>query len=408
MSVLLSEEQKIIIDSVARKNGFTDDFEVAACAGTVKGDNYLGVITRVTIKNDARKLEVILKSASTSEALRKAVSIHNVFCREIYIYEKIFGEFKKFQDNYIISNPFSGHAKLYETSLKDGHECLVMENIVENGYKLWNRQIPMTPEHIKAVFVEYAKFHAVSLAMKHKNPDLFEDLTSGIEEHVFGADMDDQVKFQSFIDAIINNGSKALEGVPDLLDVLKRLGTSLPEYFKNEMKDPKWNLVVNHGDCWCNNLMFKYETPENFSKISKVCILDWQLSKFGSPAADLTYFFFAHSPKEVLYDYQKYLKLYHDTVCQNLKEFSCDPEEIFPYNLLEEHWIHFIKFGVYMAMMILKIMYCDSDEAPDLTATTEAGNDVMSSFSFESRNADGYNERVSTLIRFLVDTGLLS
>ncbi|XP_023012808.2 uncharacterized protein [Leptinotarsa decemlineata] len=406
MSVL-SEEQKKIIDSVARKNGFTGDFEVGACAGTAKGDNYLGDILRVSIKNDARKLEVILKSTLTSEALRKEVSMDNVFSREIYIYEKVFGEFKKFQDNFVISNPFSGHPKLYEASHKAGQECLVMENMVENGFKLWNRQIPMTPEHIKAVIVEYAKFHTVSLAMNHKNPDLFKDLTSGLKEHVFEADMSDPVKLQLYIDAILGNGYKALESEPELLDALKRLGKSLPEYFEVS-KDPKWNLVINHGDCWCNNLMFKYETPENVSKISKVCILDWQLSKFGSPAADLTYFFFAHSPKEVLYDYQKYLKLYHDTVCQNLREFACDPEEIFPYSLLEKHWTHFIKLGVFMSLMILKFMYFDSDEASEFTAATEAENDTMSSFSYESRNTGKFNERVITLIRVLVDTGFLS
>ncbi|XP_023018842.2 uncharacterized protein [Leptinotarsa decemlineata] len=407
MSVILSDEQNKLINAIALRNGFTGDFKVETSAGSAKGDNFLGVITRITIKNDQRKLELILKTASTNAALRKTVSIHGLFCREINIYE-IFREFEKFQDEYNITNRFTGHAKLYWSSKDEGNECLVMENIVENGFRLWDKKIPMTPEHIAAVFVEYAKFHAVSMAMRFKKPSFFEDLTKDIVKDVFESGSNDPTGIQPFIDVFMENGSKALESDTELQKVLKKMVKLLSEQFLEKVDSSEWNLVVNHGDCWCNNLMFKYETPENTSKISRVCILDWQLSKIGSPAADLTYFFFAHGPKEVLYDYQKYLKLYHDTVCQILREFSCDPEDIFPYSLLEKHWKHAIVFGVYMSTTVMKIMCCDSDEAPDFAVESEAGNNIISAFSFESRNPDGYNERFTTLMRFLVDTGLLS
>ncbi|KAG5880138.1 hypothetical protein JTB14_002158 [Gonioctena quinquepunctata] len=406
MIVQLTEQQSDLIKIIAHQNGFSN-FEVETCPGTVKGDNYLGVITRVTVKNEEKKMELILKAATTSEALRKSTPIHIIYNREIFMYGTVFEEFKKFQKEHNISDPFLGYAKLFGKCLDEGSECLVMENLLERGYKLWERKKPMDSEHISAVFREYAKFHAVSLAMSHKKPELFENLTKDIRKHVFETDMNNMERMYVFIKTIIDNGKKAVEDEPELLDILEKLGASMLDYFMNDMKDPKYEIVVNHGDSWCNNMMFKYKELDNQTKPFEVCILDWQISKKGSPAADLCYFFLAHSPKDILYDYKNYLKLYHDTITRNLREFSCDPEEVFPYTLLEEHWNDYIKFGLYMSLMIIKIMYCDTDEAVDLAQISDSGKDIMESFGFETRNAGGYNQRIKDLLKFLIDNQLL-
>jgi len=37
--------------------------------------------------------------------------------------------------------------------------------------------------------------------------------------------------------------------------------------------------VLNHGDFWCNNFMFKYKDD---SEVEDVCFVDFQLPKFGN------------------------------------------------------------------------------------------------------------------------------
>ncbi|KAG5865782.1 hypothetical protein JTB14_027904 [Gonioctena quinquepunctata] len=143
--------------------------------------------------------------------------------------------------------------------------------------------------------------------------------------------------------------------------------------------------------------------PENKTKPSEVCLLDWQLSKKGSPAYDLSYFFFAHSPKEILYDYKNYLKLYHDTVSTNLREFSCDPEEVFPYSLLEYHWNTYLKFGLYISLIMINVMCCDEKEAPDFEENTKSERDLIESLTSGIKTNNECKQRMKDLINFFID-----
>ncbi|KAG5862957.1 hypothetical protein JTB14_000168 [Gonioctena quinquepunctata] len=132
MTAKLSVVQCNLISAVAQQNGFSE-FKVKTDSGSAKGDNYLGIITKVTIENGERKLELILKSASLNDDFRNSTPIHDLFRREIHVYEAIFVELEKFQKNNHISNPFLGHAKFYGKCNEEGKECLVMANMIENG-----------------------------------------------------------------------------------------------------------------------------------------------------------------------------------------------------------------------------------------------------------------------------------
>ncbi|CAG9824036.1 unnamed protein product [Phaedon cochleariae] len=400
-SVELSAEQSQLIEKIASDNDFTDH-QVKAITGSVKGDNYLGKITSVTVEDGNRKLELILKSAHVGE-MRNQIPIHKAYMREIFVYEQVFAKFKEFQEEYRISEPFQSHPKLYATSDVEPRECLVMENLRESGYKLWNRKQLMNPEHISAVLKEYAKLHAVSFAMAEKKPEDFRKLAEVMKNHIWE---NDKELTATYIRSVMNQVLGLFEDDPDTTEVLKAFEKRLLDLFFDPSNDSE-NIVFDHGDCWCNNLMFGYENQDNSSVPSSVRIIDWQLSKLASPAMDLSYFFLVHSPKEVLYDYEKYLKLYHETLSKNLREFSCDPEKVFPYSVLLEHWKKRACLGVYTAFSIVKIMLCDSEDAPDLDEVVEGGKDLMEIFNFSPKDDGVYRTRIRDLVEFSIKTGLL-
>ncbi|XP_050499198.1 uncharacterized protein LOC126879897 [Diabrotica virgifera virgifera] len=401
----IPEEHRALIDRIASENGFTD-YEIITSSGSSKGDNFLGVLTAITIKDKEKSLDLILKSSHTNKGFREAAPIKEIYNREIFLYERVFKEFKKFQEEHNIEDPFDSVPKCYSSFTEEGLECLVMENLKTQQYELWDKKVPMNPGHIKAVLIEYAKFHAVSFAMKQKNPALFKELAEenggNPFEEKYTKDKDKEEKFKSFLTTTLSNGYKVLKDDPVLTEKLKKYEEIVGPELMSKLKGPEHKLVITHGDCWCNNFMFKYQDPYNKTKPEGLRILDWQISSFGSPCADLSYFFLVNSPNEVLDDIQTYLKVYHDKLASQLRNFDLDPERLFPFSRLLDHLSLCLLPGLFLSFLVLKIMVTDKEDLPDHVEVVAESGDSFTMLSYEPKNFDEYAKRIKSIMQFLV------
>ncbi|XP_050499200.1 uncharacterized protein LOC126879898 isoform X2 [Diabrotica virgifera virgifera] len=364
----IAKEHRALVDSIARENGFTD-YEVITSSGSSKGDNFLGVLTAITIKDKEKSLDLILKSSHTNKGFREATPIKEIFSREIYIYEQVFKEFKKFQEEHSIEDPFESVPKFYSSFAEDELEGLVMENLKTQQYELWDKKVPMNPGHIKAVLIEYAKFHAVSFAMKQKNPALFKKLSEKNGTNPFekknASEKDNEERYKKFFSDTLSNGYKVLKDDPELTEKLKKYEQIVDTEFMSKLKEPEYKLVITHGDCWCNNFLFKYQDPNDKTKPEDLRIVDWQISSFGSPCADLAYFLLVNSSEEVLDDIQTYLKIYHGKLSSHLRNFNLDPDELFPFSTFQHHLNLFLLQSFFYAFLLFKIMLSDKEDIPD-------------------------------------------
>ena len=58
----------------------------------------------------------------------------------------------------------------------------------------------------------------------------------------------------------------------------------------------------------------------------EVCMLDWALTRWSSPASDLVYLLFLSTAPDVRKDnLADFLEYYHRCLSSNLKEFNIDP-----------------------------------------------------------------------------------
>jgi len=81
--------------------------------------------------------------------------------------------------------------------------------------------------------------------------------------------------------------------------------------------DPNEFNVLNHGDCWSNNIMFQYDA---FGKIKETYFVDFQIPKYGSPAQDLYYLLLSSTSFEnKLKHFDTFIKMYHDELVKHLK-----------------------------------------------------------------------------------------
>ncbi|KAJ8962116.1 hypothetical protein NQ318_018073 [Aromia moschata] len=517
---------KKIADSQWMKN-----YKLETRPGSTPGTGILSTITAVSLISDPKKLDLILKSAEADHEIRKKFPIRKANLREMHVYEDILPEFESFQREYGVVDEFTGLARIYGMCDKENEECLILENLSAAGYKMWNTKISMTPSHISLGVCEYAKFHAVSLAMRDKKPRVFTQLTANLDD-VFEA-----IPKESLITALATVYPKDDGEVNDkvfLKQAIKKACDAAEKYLKEDLNCSEDKIAITHADCWSNNMMFKYDVrcgdktrtqkrvceifntkypyrrisqsavsrienifrefgnvtdipksgrkrilddeqkleilldiqdnphnptrqvavdndlvciqsdprlslillclvktykhiemkilvteyriiikkkeiiiaankylttrldPEHAEKPTKVCLFDWQLSKMGSPVMDLADFLFVNGSKQVLDDHKKYLKLYHDTLSSNLKQFRCDPN-VFSASMFEHHWQKYAKNGLYAALFFIKLMLSEPEEIPDLHDIVGSGK-IADRMNFSSSRHEEYRQRILDII----------
>lgn len=263
----LSDVQSAVISKIAKNFGFKE-FEICAESGSEKGDNYLGIITTVAVRSGKKELHLVLKTSHSNEQFRAALGITRIYTREIYVYDVVLPTLDRTKEEFGFKHPFQAHTQLCGSYVGHDTECLVMEDLRIKHFKLWNRKVPMNPEHITAVLKEYAKLHSLGLALRIKNPQIFDGLVKNMGDVFLEPDSRVQ-KIEEFTGnlakkllGIVKSNNRAAEAIefytPKLLD-----------YYVNELIRPEHKLAVLHGDCWNNNIMFKYKVNKSLKQYSK-------------------------------------------------------------------------------------------------------------------------------------------
>lgn len=175
------------------------------------------------------------------------------------MYTKVFPLLNEFQNENAIEDRFENIAKCYGVCETNGKEAIIVNNLKSQGFEVYNRTEPQNLNHVIFVFRNYARLHALSLAMKIKKPSLFKALTKNMGD-VFGMFMvKSNINLQMEKD--FDNAIKIFQKYNDSATAKKF------EIIRNNIKDIVTNLgnstnpasVIIHGDCWNNNMMFKYE-----------------------------------------------------------------------------------------------------------------------------------------------------
>jgi thiamine kinase-like enzyme len=82
--------------------------------------------------------------------------------------------------------------------------------------------------------------------------------------------------------------------------------------------------VLNHGDDWINNMMFKYGDD---GQVLDIKFIDFQMSFWGSPANDLIYFFVSSVADDVKVAYfDDLIQFYYNELVDSLKKLHYDQQ----------------------------------------------------------------------------------
>ncbi|CAG2055221.1 unnamed protein product [Timema podura] len=368
------------------------------------GDNYLSIIHRITLsisEEGGRTTErsLIVKDLPKGEMLQKFLKEGGIFKQEISMYQKVLPAFYRIAEGRLEAPSLT--AKCYPL---DNDELLVMEDLRPSGFRMADRRQGLDYDHCLVAVKALARLHGMSVATHEQDPDVFQDLKI---EKIYTESGRDNVKFH--LDRPFKKLKEVVEGMNGFERFVEKIQRIHDDLMDNMimMMNPEKNVfrVMNHGDFWVNNMLFSYDEKD---KVSDIKMLDFQMSKFVTPALDLHYFLVSSPSMEVRKNSVDHLlEEYHTELCDVLKRLDCAHKQITLQRLQEELKDNGF-FAVNVMAALLAIVVADPEDAPDFSDMTEesikSGEDNTMSKSYAGAR---YRELVQMLLLRFEEQGIL-
>lgn len=246
------------LKEVADARGF-EDFEYHVDCISGKGGNYISNVFRVVIRNtddNENNFSVIVKTLVNTE---RQELFHELHKREVIAYTKVLREFIDVQND-LDSDVKLILPKCLYSNTETNNEVIILNDLKDKGFELDGKQAKfeyLSFEQINSAVSELAKFHALSFIIKKQVTEKYDKFTSEFQDILFQSHFLNKSKLKNYF---FESFEMSLKLVTDkeAKKKLKRVKEVLLELLQKYMKLGKINVLC-HGDCWVNNMLFKYE-----------------------------------------------------------------------------------------------------------------------------------------------------
>ncbi|XP_055538993.1 uncharacterized protein LOC129726394 [Wyeomyia smithii] len=398
----LPEYVEQAVAKAAQELGFTaEQFAVSFEAGS-NCDGLIGEIYQAIVTEGDREVALFCKIPPLDPARREQFNSMGLFEREMKLYSTVLPAMLEFQREKGVAEEdgFFSVAKCYSTYLDMPTEnaLVLMENLRTRNLRTWNKLMPIDYDHARLLMISLGRFHGVSLALKDQRPELFEQFK--LPDVMLSA-VKENPQMVAMFEAALDNATSLLDTqeieARTKMDKLKKNYMSVVESCLDGTQAEPYT-VLNHGDCWVNNILYGYKGDSP----NELVLIDWQLSRYVSPALDVLYFLFCCSDQPFREKhFSEMLRIYHTSLTILLERLGCDATQLFPFTALEEQLARFGKFIVIMGAFDIPILCTDPADMPDL------GGDISEAFATSPAAQRRYASRMLGLIHDAIQYGYL-
>ncbi|XP_077295764.1 uncharacterized protein LOC143917993 [Arctopsyche grandis] len=387
---LPTEDAVAAIEEFIQKNGLKD-VVLRISAGSEKGDNYIGEMHKIEIasKHDKCVLHNLIVKTTSDKGKSEVLKLDDLYNREAYLYNVVLPTFKKFQKEHKVPTEEQfDFVKCY----KADQNLVLMEDMCARGYRMHDRYYPYDSDHLELALMNLARYHSISFAMKKLDPETYKKLAKSVDKSVLYDKYFDPIIERSLFEAttVMDDASKAEK----LLSFSKNGVEKFHKYIASKSATPY--DVICHGDCWTNNIMFKYEN----GKPVDMKFIDWQIARACSPVTDLSYMIYLSTDAPMRAKYNSGLfNVYYDTIGKQLTYFGCNIEECYPRAIFDDHLKEFLPYGLLMSTMVIPIMLCNKGTELDVVEMCKVDTSTAKTTQYTKKIKDRLNGVVDDFIK---------
>uniref|UniRef100_A0A146MDU1 CHK kinase-like domain-containing protein n=2 Tax=Lygus hesperus TaxID=30085 RepID=A0A146MDU1_LYGHE len=298
---------EILLRDIASKEGLLSSFR-ATVNSNVNGKSFHGIVKSIILEDSSKRLPLILKQCHTDGLTRDVQKTHDKFNNEVLFYSEVVERIRAY-------GPLPRIPRYYGSLLTESMETIVLEDLREDNFVLKPLSEGLDIIHLNMVAKALAKLHDASEKWKDNNPDSFWQTFNLFKETFFISHADQEC--QKLATLLHEHALKSA-----LMCVPPDLGNQCSDYIRNSMlarleEMTEWVKPLNrdrfttvlHGDAWCHNFMFKYDS--NGDPV-EVALIDWQMVRLGSPALDLLECFLSSADNSTLMRPMDFVATYSD------------------------------------------------------------------------------------------------
>ncbi|XP_072762644.1 uncharacterized protein [Anoplolepis gracilipes] len=342
----------------------TQVIDIFAKPATNKGDNYTSDMIRVNVEYSrdqnghkiSEKKSVIIKVEPTLEGARKElVTQSRLFKTEILMMTDTLDKM-----NTLLKSKYRLSAKGLYVQESDP-TLLVMEDLASLGFRIACRQAGLDLPHCILAIRGLARFHASSIAVCEKEPNQKQMYSRGM----FNSKNSSEMKrffvmgTKHLAEEMANwpEMKKYSEKIAKLTDHIYQIGIEAGKFSEDDFN------VINHGDCWVNNMMFNYD--DDGKPIDHIFV-DFQLCVYTSPAVDLLYFLSTSPSPDVLENNKDILfNEYIGTLSATMEQLDCKTQPL-TVEELKAALKRRASYGMISSFTVLPLVLVDKEEVKDL------------------------------------------
>lgn len=426
-----------LLDKIAIAEGFSNH-TIETAAGSKHGDGFMSLMVSATIvgernrngKKSSDKLQLLCKLRPSNAERRKEFLSEEVFAREVLAYNKILPLFAEFQREKGLTNDdsFNAYPKCYAAVADADRDeyVLIMEDLRARGYVMLPKALSLMPDHAYAVIERLAKLHAISFALQDQRPNACNEFNN--LEDLFKCFQTQNAR--ALFTSSYERAAMVLEN-PEHIKIAEDLKNNMERHFDDciglGVANPFSALL--HGDCWNNNILFQYKDGDvsvhsiktnifqnsqyyilQGKELNDVCLVDWQIIRFGSPIVDLVYNIFNSTDKEFRQrEYHNLLIHYHKQLAAMIRRLGSDPDILYPWSEFQRQQKTFGKYAFLMCPMLLPMIVADVKDIPDMdevVAKMVNNEDVeLISPNFDEETLRKMSKRINDVFIDLVELG---